>query len=294
MKLFEIFGIKIKINYTLIPIWIISIYYQYFFELIIVMMIIMIHELAHSFASAYYGIEVLEIELFPFGGVARTESFFEVDPFKEIIISIVGPSSNYIMLLLAIIIQSYIKLQIDLIYFFIFTNLTIGLFNMLPILPLDGGRILRAYINSKVGFKKATMIMIKISKILSLLLFFTSIHLGIRREEYFFLCGIAIYLFIKANKEKEVIGYTFIYHVVMKKKQLLDKGFMEVKHLTALESIHINKVFHEFSSNKYHFITVINPKGKVLGNLSESEILDANIKYNNKLTLGELIEVLEK
>lgn len=294
MKLFKIFGIKIKMNYMLLPVIMASIYYQHFFELMIVMMIIMIHELAHSFASMHYDIEVMEIELFPFGGVARTDNFFEVDPFKEIIISIVGPASNYIMLLLAIILQSYIKLQTDLIYFFIFTNLTIGLFNMLPILPLDGGRILRAYANSKLGFKKATTIVIRISKILSVLLFFTGIHLGVRMEEYFFLCGIAIYLFIKANKEKEVIGYTFIYHVVMKKKQLLDKGFMEVKHLTALETININSIFHEFASNKYHLITVINTKGKVMGNLSESEVLDANIKYNNKLTLGELINLLEK
>lgn len=53
-------------------------------------------------------------------------------------------------------------------------------------------------------------------------------------------------------------------------------------------------MFKEFSSSKYHFITVINDKGKVLGNISESEILDAMIKYNNRMTLNILIEILNK
>ncbi|AOY76858.1 site-2 protease family protein [Clostridium formicaceticum] len=291
MKLFKLFGIYIKINYMLLPIFIFSIYYKYFFQLIVMTFIIIVHELAHALTSIYYGIMVEEIELFPFGGVAKVDNYFEIDPFKEMIIAIVGPTSNFIMLLVALILQSYIALQIDLVYFFIFANLTIGLFNMLPILPLDGGRILRAYISSKIGFKKATKIAIRCSKILAILLFLAGFHFGLKAQENLFLCGIAFFLYIQTNKEKEMMGYTSVYQIVTKKKQLLEKGIMDVKYLTALESIDLRKAAQEFSTWKYHFVTVINTKGKVLGNLSESEILDAMIKYNYRMTLGDLIEM---
>lgn len=294
MKIFKLFGINIKVDYMIIPLLIISLHYKYFYELMIVIIIIILHELSHSVVAICYGTKIREIEIFPFGAVAKTENYFELDPFKEIIISIVGPVSNFIMLIIGIIVEFHIKAQIDLIYFFIFSNLTIGLFNILPILPLDGGRILRAYINSKTGFKKATQIVIRISKMIVISMFFCGIYLGVKSFENFFISGIAIFLYFKINKEKEMMGYTFIYQIVMKKKQLLDKGIMDVKYLTALERVELKKVFKEFSSSKYHFITVINDKGKVLGNISESEILDAMIKYNNRMTLNILIEILNK
>ncbi|SES74715.1 stage IV sporulation protein FB [Natronincola peptidivorans] len=294
MRLFKLFDIYIKINYMMIPILIFSLYFEYFIELVIVIFIIIIHELAHSLVSIYSGIKVVEIELFPFGGVAKTENYFEIDSFKEIVIAIIGPASNYVMLFMGIIAEVYMKVQSSYLYFFIVTNLTIGLFNTLPILPLDGGRILRAYLNSKIGFKKATIITIKLSKILTVFIFFMGIYFGVKSTEYFFLCGIAVFLFIKVDKEREKIGYTFIYQVVMKKKKLIEKGIMDVKYLTALETLDLNTILYELSSNKYHFIAVINTKGKVTGNLSESQILDAIIRNNNKITLKKLLETIEK
>ncbi|AKL95100.1 peptidase M50 [Clostridium aceticum] len=291
MKLFKLFGIYIKINYMLLPIFVFSIYYKYFFQLIVMIFVIVVHELAHSLTSIHYGIDVEEIELFPFGGVAKANNYLEMDPFKEMVIAIVGPMSNFIMMFVMIVLQSYIALQMELVHFFILSNLTIGLFNMLPILPLDGGRILRAYISSKIGLKRGTKAAIRISKVLTIFLFLTGIHFGIRAQENLFLCGVAVFLYIKANKEKEMMTYTSIYQIVTKKKQLLEKGIMDVKYLTALESIDLRKTVQEFSTWKYHLVTVINTKGKVLGSLSESEILDAMIKYNHRITLGDLIEL---
>lgn len=276
----------------LIPLFIISVYYHYSIEFIIAMFIIIIHELAHSIISIYYGIEIIEIELFPFGGVAKTGNFMKINPFTEIAISFVGPLSNFFMLLIAIILEYHFTFQGNILIFFAMTNLSIGLFNLLPILPLDGGRIIRAYISSKIGFKKATNIIIKLSKALCILLFIFGIYFGVRKDTYFFLCGVAIFLFLQSNKEKELIGYTTIYHIMTKKRQLLEKEYMEVKHLTALESININKIFHVLTTNKYHFVTVIDEEGKVLGDLSEIEILNAMIKYNNRMTLGSLIREL--
>lgn len=294
MKIFKFFGIDIKLDPMVIPLIIMSIHYKYLYKLIFVIIIILIHEISHSMIATYYGIKINEIEIFPFGAVAKTENLFELNPYKEIVIAIVGPISNFIMLFISIVIEFHMNTQAEWMYFFIFSNLTIGLFNMLPILPLDGGRILRAYINTKTDFKKATQIVIRISKLIVIFMFFYGIYLSIQSFEKIYISGIAVFLYFKTNKEKEMIGYTFIYQIVVKKKQLLENGIMDAKYLTALEEVELKKVFKEFSSSKYHFITIINDKGRVLGNISECEILDAMIKYNSKMTLKMLIEILEK
>jgi len=294
MKIFKFLGIDIKLDPMVIPLIIMSIHYRYLYKLIFVIIIILIHEISHSMIATYYGIKINEIEIFPFGAVARTENPFELNPYKEIVIAIGGPISNFIMLFIGIVIEFHMNTHAEWMYFFIFSNLTIGLFNMLPILPLDGGRILRAYINTKTDFKKATQIVIKISKLIVIFMFFYGIYLSIQSFEKIYISGIAVFLYFKTNKEKEMIGYTFIYQIVVKKKQLLENGIMDVKYLTALEEVELKKVFKEFSSSKYHFITIINDKGRVLGNISECEILDAMIKYNSKMTLKMLIEILEK
>jgi len=59
-----------------------------------------------------------------------------------------------------------------------------------------------------------------------------------------------------------------------------------------MEFIEIKKIFDEFTLEKYHVITVVDTKGKVIGSLSESEIIDAMIKYDNTTALGALIKKL--
>ncbi|NLM04646.1 MAG: hypothetical protein GX214_06470 [Clostridiales bacterium] len=294
MKLSKLFNTNIKISPMFIPIFIISFHYNRFYELLIILTIIFIHEISHSIVSIYYNMKIVEIEFFPFGAIAKTESFFELNPTKEIIISIAGPISNIIMLFMSILIKKIMSINSDLMIFFIQANLGIGLFNMLPILPLDGGRILRAYLNIKTDIKKSTHITVRISKIIILLMFFYSIFMNIKYNNRFFLSGVTIFLYFKVRQEKYMMDYTLIYQIIIKKKKLIRKGIMDVKCLTALENIPLNNVFKRFSSSKYHLITVIDNKGRILGNISESEILDAMIEYDTDMTLKILMEVLGK
>ncbi|MCC5911580.1 MAG: M50 family metallopeptidase [Clostridiaceae bacterium] len=294
MKKFKIIGVTIKINHLLLPILVFSFYFGFFHKVITTLIVITIHELAHAFTSKYYGINILEIELFPFGGVAKTEGYLELDPMKEMIIAIAGPIANFIMLFIALAISHYAAVTMHIFSFFILANLTIALFNLLPILPLDGGRILRAYITIKFGFKKATDLVIKISKVLSILIFFIGITLSINTLESLLLSTIAVFLYTRINIEKERLAYAFVYQIINKKRYVIDKEIMEVKCLTALESITLKKILYEFVFYKYHFITVINNKGEIVAQLTENEILDAIMEEGHNVTLGIIVKKRKK
>ncbi len=169
MKLGSIKGIEIKLHFsTLVIVGLVGFYSATFFlsldpnatltEMIIVAILngiiilfsILIHELTHSLASLHYGLKVSEIELYLFGGVSKIEQE-PVTPKSELIISVLGPISSLILGSIFLIFFSLIGnalpawLYATLLYSGI-TNIGLGVFNLLPAFPMDGGRVLRAYL----------------------------------------------------------------------------------------------------------------------------------------------------
>lgn len=117
---------------------------------VIILISILLHELAHSLVAQKYGLIVSEIELFLFGGVSKIEKEPET-PKSEMVIAMVGPLSSLIIgfsflivVFLSPIILSPI-IYVSLLYTGI-SNIGLGLFNLIPAFPIDGGRVLRAFL----------------------------------------------------------------------------------------------------------------------------------------------------
>lgn len=117
---------------------------------VIILISILLHELTHSLVAQKYGLIVSEIELFLFGGVSKIEKEPET-PKSEMVIAIVGPLSSLIIgfSFLIIVFLSPIILSpiiyVSLLYTGI-SNIGLGLFNLIPAFPIDGGRVLRAFL----------------------------------------------------------------------------------------------------------------------------------------------------
>ena len=109
---------------------------------------LLIHELAHSLMAIRSGIEIKEITLFIFGGVSRiTEE--PKDPAAELKIAVVGPLASFALALIFWLIMSlFARFQLILVtgifYYLAWINLALGIFNLIPGFPLDGGRLFRA------------------------------------------------------------------------------------------------------------------------------------------------------
>lgn len=138
---------------------------------------IMFHELGHSTIANKYGIKFEKIVLFAFGGIALS-SHEMTDPKKEISMAFAGPSVSFIISSLSfalwlIAFQSRIFALEDspmggILYYGGLINLAIGLFNLLPVFPSDGGRILRAFLSMYMhDHVKGTKAALRIGMIIS-------------------------------------------------------------------------------------------------------------------------------
>ncbi|MBW1991633.1 MAG: site-2 protease family protein [Deltaproteobacteria bacterium] len=138
---------------------------------------VLIHELAHSLVAIRSGIEIPEITLFIFGGVSRLAQEPK-DPETELKIAVVGPLSSFALAAFFWILQAFLRgLQPSMIVavfgYLAWINLALGIFNLIPGFPLDGGRIFRAIWWRRTGsLTRATKIAADMGKGFALALMF--------------------------------------------------------------------------------------------------------------------------
>ena len=144
----------------------------------IVFFCVLLHEFGHAFAARRCGIRTPDITLFPFGGVARIERMPE-NPRQEIFIALAGPAVNVIIasllwVLLAIFARAVQPEQMglagSLAVEVMSVNVVLLLFNLIPAFPMDGGRVLRALLATRLDHARATRIAAHIGQALAVAL----------------------------------------------------------------------------------------------------------------------------
>lgn len=185
--------------------------------------IVVLHELGHSFAALYYGVPVKEIVLLPIGGVAQLSRIPE-EPAKELFIAIAGPAVNFALALLLLVpagltgqtaslfsagqlLDGAGNLTVMAVYRYVFfSNLFLGVFNLLPAFPMDGGRVLRALLAIRLPYPRATKIAVSVGQTFALLLGLWGFLQG-----GFFLILIAFFVFIGAGQEGQQVQLRHVF-----------------------------------------------------------------------------------
>jgi Zn-dependent protease/CBS domain-containing protein len=113
---------------------------------------VLVHELAHSLVANARGLDARSITLFIFGGVSNLAGEAK-KPSTELIVAIVGPLSSFALAALGYLLGLVVNdaPASAVIGYFVFINVALGLFNLIPGFPLDGGRVLRAILWTATG-----------------------------------------------------------------------------------------------------------------------------------------------
>jgi Zn-dependent protease/predicted transcriptional regulator len=133
---------------------------------------VLVHELSHSLVAVRRGLPVRRIRLFLFGGVSEIERE-AVRPRDEFTVAVVGPVSSLLLgavfLALAEVLPADWQSVVRLFRLLAVVNVALGVFNLVPGFPLDGGRVLRAAVWGITGDRKrATRIAVRAGKVVAL------------------------------------------------------------------------------------------------------------------------------
>ena len=123
---------------------------------------VLLHELAHSLVARRRGLPVKNITLFIFGGVSNIEQEPK-DPGIEFQVAVVGPLTSILIGVVCFLLQLPLRgtnspLE-EILYYLAVTNILLGVFNLIPAFPLDGGRVLRSIVWRLTGnMRQATRV----------------------------------------------------------------------------------------------------------------------------------------
>lgn len=205
IPLFPVFGIKLELHLTFLlllgwaglvgyriqgihtAIWAVAVVIGGF-------TCVVLHELGHSLTARHFGIHTHRILLLPIGGMAQL-SEIPKEPRRELAITIAGPAVNFALVLLlgALLYLGYARMDVatftgelqqftfsvgGFLRLMLFYNLAMGLFNCLPVFPMDGGRILRSLLAFRLPYLRATQIAIWVGRPLAITCLLAALWFG--------------------------------------------------------------------------------------------------------------------
>ena len=247
-----------------------------------------IHELAHLLISYKLSLEKEEIGIHPLGAYLKIRDLDYTSPNTDILISVSGPLSN---LFFAIIFYSLFHFfEVDFFWLSFRSNIVLFVFNMLPAFPLDGARILRAYLSKKKLYKTAYKITVNCSFIIASILLSGFIFLLIFRVINLSLGIMAVSIFIWTYKEKERIMYIIMGDIVKKRSRFIKQKYIESKSISVSLELSLAEALGLIDKNKYNIFMLLDQEMRFLGTLYEEDIILSAKEYGN-ITLEELIGI---
>lgn len=188
INLFKVFGIQLEVHASFVLLLAYAGYEGWkedgnqglLWRLLLIVLFfvcVVLHELGHSLTARRFGIRVPRILLLPIGGMAQLERIPR-KPSEELLVTIAGPAVNF--LLVAIMTPTTWRVFFGddeiatysgavLICQLWWGNLIMGMFNLLPVFPMDGGRIFRAALATQMSYLRATYCASLTGKILAVL-----------------------------------------------------------------------------------------------------------------------------
>ena len=195
--------------------------------ILLLFLCVVLHEFGHAITAKYFGINVPHITLLPIGGVAQLERMPR-KPMHEFLIAIAGPAVNFVLAALllpvALLVVS-MSMRAGTIWTMIpalmraaqsmslagllltlaGTNLLLGIFNLLPAFPMDGGRILRALLALRLQYIPATRIAVLVGRGMAILFAIWGIFGG-----DILLLLIAFFVYVGGRGELEAVQSRYI------------------------------------------------------------------------------------
>lgn len=276
-------GIECRVHWLVLLLVGLSAFWGYGHIVLIIMGSLFFHELAHIIAARFLNIRVKAIELTPFGGQAQIEDFTVLEPNKEIPVALAGPVSSLGLAAFFYFLPDTLDQPTAL--WLIGTNLFLGLFNLLPALPMDGGRILRSILSPIMGFRRATRLGAFLGIIFSLAIMchgalYAADGTGNAWE---FMVGVVLLWF--AVRESRFLAYSLMRCLIHKKSELNRHGFLESRQLISSLKTPVKALLKDTRPKFYLTVMAIDDSHHIVGIYTEAELIECLVENGPEATL---------
>jgi len=262
-----VFGVPVRIHMAF-PVLIGSaIFFGHGQTLAAMLISLAMHEMAHALAARACGQRFDAFELMPFGGVAYMRT--SLRPAHEFLIAIAGPAVSLFLSLGLAALHWTGPFAQELIR----SNVSLTLSNLLPALPLDGGRALRAIFSGRLGHSRATNLFIFVGVLLGGAILCLGVWSAIKGTVNPMLFLLGVYLIYAARKEKEGLAAALVEALHGRAERLSREGTLPMRWLAAPHDTPLEKLLTRLSAGSYHCFFLVDDQMRKVGTIDEGELL---------------------
>ncbi|TMP95841.1 MAG: site-2 protease family protein [Verrucomicrobia bacterium] len=296
LPIFRIAGIQLRIHVTFVLLiaWLAFGYYaqggspaaaEGVIFVLLLFLCVVLHEFGHALAAKAFGINTPDITLLPIGGVARLERMPE-EPKQELLIAVAGPAVNVIIALgLFVAGGSFINPFVNpaasegvgLISQLLIINVLLVAFNLLPAFPMDGGRVLRALLATRMSYARATQIAATVGQGFAFVFGF----IGLIWNP--FLIFIALFVYIGASQEAALAQMKDV------SRRFPVSSAMVREFRTLPENATLEEAVDALLATSQHDFPVVDETGNVAGVLTRHDLIAALRKNDSALHVGDVM-----
>lgn len=246
---------------------------------------VVLHEFGHILTARHFGVLTPDVTLLPIGGIARIDRIPE-KPLQELLIALAGPLVNFVIAALLVIFLGALpdptamvreNRPPGLIELLALANLSLGIFNLIPAFPMDGGRVLRALLSLRMGYVRATRIAAATGQVFAMLFGLYGVMMG-----HLILVLIAIFIYMSAATEAGMAQL---------RRSLVGRSVADVM-VTRFERMKadtpLNAAALELMQTGQHEFPVMGRSGRLQGVLTRAQLIAA-LRRGDDRTVGDVM-----
>ena len=277
MPLIRVWDVRISLHPFFVIIMMTSLLTGHFIELITLFAIVFIHECGHAAAAALFGCRVRSIQMLPFGGVAVIEDGGKLTAYREIVIALAGPLQNVLMVGVVVLLRQFQLGDPVFLDYIINANMLIALFNLLPVLPLDGGKVVQAIVSLWAPYYTTLMWTYRISILCSAGVILTAVSQWLSGDYGVPLNLLLIGFFLLYSNVTDYrnVPYRFI-------RFLMNREAVFVRHaatgslaqpIISFPAKPLDTILRLLRRERYHIVYVMNKQGRIMAVLPEQRVI---------------------
>lgn len=246
------------------------------------------HEAAHVLAARAMGLRVEALELMPFGGVARLAPG-PLSPRAESAIAAAGPVASLLSAGLTAMCGYLFPAVRGRLETFLTFNLTLAVLNLLPALPLDGGRILRAQLQRRLSYGAATRIAAWAGVAAGAALLSLAAACALRGAYNLTLPTMGVFLLLAAVSELRALPEGQMQAYLHRYDGVHTGETYAVHQVAAHASMRAREALRMLRHNRYNVLRVVDGRMRTIGEMDEGALLSAIAEGRGTAPLGELL-----
>lgn len=244
---------KIKIDISVYLLMLFALLAGHFKSVFLILVIVIVHEIGHVFFFLLFSIDIESISIYPFGGITKVNKRLHTRIYKDILIALGGILFQILLFLIFYLLYKYNLIVTSSYKMFNQYNLSILLFNLLPLIPLDGSKLLFSIFLKFFSFNRSYILMVFLG--------FFSLILFVFYNVFFKINDLIIMIFLIFKLYEVFKDRGYILNKFYLERVMYDNYYDGIINDSSVDKMRINKYYYFYCDEKY-----VNEKDYILKN----------------------------